>query len=104
MVWCGLSQNEIIGPYFFENEYVTGSMYKRMRRYFLFPKLQNYPENMIFQQNGASLHYSLEVREYLNRKILKQSMARGGPISWHARSPDLTPCNYFLWDYIKDQV
>ena len=104
MVWCALSQNEIIGPYFFENENVTGSTYKRMLRYFLFPKPRNYPETMIFQQDGAPPHYSLEVREYLNRKLPNQWMGRGGPISWPARSPDLTPCDYFLWSYIKDKV
>ena len=53
MVWCALSESEIIGPYFFENENVTGSTYKRMLRYFLLPKLQGYPEDMIFQQDGA---------------------------------------------------
>lgn len=29
---------------------------------------------------------------------------KGGPISWPSRSPDLTPCDYFLWGYIKDRV
>ena len=24
--------------------------------------------------------------------------------TWPARSPDLTPCDYFLWDYVKDKV
>jgi len=23
---------------------------------------------------------------------------------WPARSPDLTPCDYFLWGYVKDKV
>ncbi len=104
MVWCAMSKSGVIGPYFFENENVTGSTYKRMLRYFLFPKLQNYPENMIFQQDGAPPHYSLEVREYLDRKLPNQWIGRGGPISWPSRSPDLTPSDYLLWSYIKDKV
>ena len=24
--------------------------------------------------------------------------------TWPARSPDLTPCDYFLWGYVKDKV
>lgn len=28
-------------------------------------------------------------------------MGRAGPVSWPARSPDLTPCDYFLWEYLK---
>ena len=26
------------------------------------------------------------------------------PRTWPARSPDLTPCDYFLWGYVKDNV
>ena len=26
------------------------------------------------------------------------------PCPWPARSPDLTPCDYFLWGYVKDKV
>jgi hypothetical protein len=26
------------------------------------------------------------------------------PVEWPARSPDLTPINFFLWGYKKDQV
>jgi len=25
-------------------------------------------------------------------------------IAWPPRSPDATPCNFFLWGYVKDQV
>ncbi|KAJ8893412.1 hypothetical protein PR048_006003 [Dryococelus australis] len=31
-------------------------------------------------------------------------IGRGGPISWPARSPDLTPLDYFLWGHIKDVI
>ena len=31
-------------------------------------------------------------------------MGRGEPVPWPARSPDLTPCDYFLLGYIKDLV
>ena len=27
-----------------------------------------------------------------------------GPFDWPARSPDLTPCDLFLWEYLKDIV
>jgi hypothetical protein len=25
-------------------------------------------------------------------------------ISWPPRSPDATPCDFFLWGYVKDQI
>ncbi len=100
MIWYTISKNEVIGLYFFENENVTGSTYTRMLRYFLFPKLKGYPENMIFQQNAAPTHYSLEVREYLNRKLPEWWISRGGPFrglcalhTWH---PETTFCGITL--------
>ena len=72
--------------------------------YFLFPRLRGYPEEIIFEQDGAPPHYSFEVREYLDRKLPNRWMERGGIIEWPSRSPDLTPCDYFLWGYIKDKV
>lgn len=104
MVWCAISENEVIGPYFFDDGSVTGDRYKRMLRYYLFPKLSNYPSDMIFQQDGAPPHYAIPVRQYLDHKLPNRWMGRGGPIPWPARSPDLTPCDFFLWGYLKDQV
>jgi hypothetical protein len=26
------------------------------------------------------------------------------PLAWPPRSPDATPCDFFPWDYVKDQV
>ena len=31
-------------------------------------------------------------------------MGRGGPIPWPARSPDLTPLDFWLWGYLKGIV
>ena len=38
----------------------------------LFPRLQGYPEEVIFQFDGAPPHYSVEVIEYLDRKLLNR--------------------------------
>ena len=31
-------------------------------------------------------------------------IGRRGFIEWPARSPDLTPCDYWFWSYVKNQV
>ena len=59
---------------------------------------------MYFQQDGASAHYSLVVRSWLDEKFPNRWIGRRGPIEWPARSPDLTPPDLFLWGYLKDQV
>ncbi len=96
MICCAVSKNEIVGLYFFENENITGRTCKRMVRYFLLPKLECYSEELIRQQDCAPPHYSIESWNYLDQELFNQWMGRGGPISWHSRSPDLTPCDYFL--------
>ena len=52
-----IPKNEVIGPYFFENENVTGSKYEKKQPYILFIRLQRYAEDMIFQQDGVPPHY-----------------------------------------------
>ena len=104
MVWCAISENGIIVPYFFENESVTGESYYKMLRYFFFPKMRNYGDDYIFQQDGAPPHFALRVRRYLDQKLQTRWIGRAGPTAWPPRSPDLTPCDFFLWGYVKDYV
>ena len=103
MAWCAISKSGVIGPYFLENENVTGSTCKRISHYFLFLKLQNHPENLIFHQDGPPPQYSLELREYLDWKCPNQWIGRRGPILWLSNSPDLIPRDFFC-DKIKDKV
>jgi hypothetical protein len=37
----------------------------------------------------------------LASKFGQKFLAKG---TWPARSPDLNPCDYFLWEYLKDIV
>lgn len=70
--------------------------------------LENVPlntrQNMVYQQDGAPPHNSRIVRQTLQEKFLNRWIGRGGPISWPARSPDLTPMDFFLWGHIKQYV
>ena len=67
-----------------------------MLRCFLFPRLRDYWQRMIFQQDGAPPHYANEVRQYLGTKLLGRWMGRVGPISWTSRASYLTSCDYIL--------
>ncbi|KOC70135.1 hypothetical protein WH47_08396, partial [Habropoda laboriosa] len=40
----------------------------------------------------------------LNNMFPNRWIRRGGPINWPARSPHLTPINYFIWGYVKEIV
>ena len=60
--------------------------------------------NMLYQHDGAPPHFTNAVRDHLNVTFPDRWMGRNGPILWPARSPDLTPLDYFLWGHIKEIV
>lgn len=57
-----------------------------------------------FQQDGAPPHYSVAARAILEDQMPGQWIGRRGPIEWPARSPDLTPCDFWLWSYLRSKV
>lgn len=57
-----------------------------------------------FQQDGAPPHNSRLTRSNLNGQFGTQWIGTHGPTKWPPRSPDLTPLDYFLWGYLKDEV
>ena len=63
-------------------------------------------QNMWFIHDGAPPHFSVPVRQYLTTIYPNQWIGRGNdaPVKWPARSPDLTPCDFFLWSAMKTKV
>jgi hypothetical protein len=105
-VWCAMSNKQIIGPYFFDDETVNGRHYLDMLKDYFYPIMQRkrIHNKIIFQQDGVPAHFFKQVREWLNEKFDGRWIGRGGPISWAPRSPDLTPLDFFLWGFIKTNV
>ena len=60
--------------------------------------------DMIFQQDGAPPHYATAVRQFLNDEFPGRWLGRRGPLKWPARSCDITPCDFFLWGWAKEEV
>jgi hypothetical protein len=80
-----------------------------MLQFWLFSQLENEPEDFIWQQDGAPRHFLHDVREWLKEVFPRRWIGRAGPEDmvfsrWPPRSPDLTPCDFFLWGYLKDRV
>ena len=67
-------------------------------------KKKRIPSKIIFQQDGAPAHFSLRAREWLHRHLPGRWIDRRGPLEWAARSPDLTPLDFYLWGYVKQKV
>lgn len=112
MVWCGILNGYLIGPYFFEGN-VTGAKYLELLRDHLPVLLENVifetRLRMIIQQDGAPPHFENNVRGYLNTHYPNRWIGRAGPNDlvlrpWPARSPDLTSPDFYLWGYLRDVV
>ena len=90
----------------FENEVgnavaVNADRYVEMLQNFFTAQLARFPvnENTLFQQDGATSHTARMSMNAVNRVV-----SRNGDIPWPPLSPDLTPCDYFLWGYMKTKV
>ena len=75
-----------------------------LEKYFIPQLTRNVFSNVIFQQDGAPAHYHRKVRECLDRTFTGRWLGRCGPLVWAARSPDLTPLDFFAWGHLKNAV
>lgn len=110
-VWAGILGDHIIGPFFLE-ENLNGQNYLNLLENLIYPHIVEIMEQdhnlmedeLVFQQDGAPPHYALPVRQFLDATFPEHWIGRRGPVEWPARSPDLTPLDFFLWGYLKSKV
>jgi hypothetical protein len=65
--------------------------------------------HILRKRDRAPNHFHLEVRHHLNTTLPQHwightSNEDSALIPWPPRSPDLTPCDFLLWGYVKDKV
>lgn len=106
-VWAGIVGQNIIGPFIIDGN-LDGVSYHHMLINRIMPAIQNVEglnfNSIWFQQDGAPPHYAFQVRNLLNQTLPRRWIGRRGPIEWPARSPDLSPLDYFFWGYLKNNV
>ena len=112
-VWVGLCGNgKLIGPFFFEGS-VNGVKYLEMLNEKVFPKLVElfgdqfdggHFSRLWWAQDGAPAHTALDIRDWLAEFFQNHIIALHHNPEWPPRSPDLTPCDFFLWGYVKSRV
>lgn len=107
MVWTGILNRNIIGPYFFPGN-VDSNAYLEMLGNFVLPELDRLgfnPHEICYLHDGAPAHYTIDVREFLNEHFQSWIGRGAGPlIDWAPRSPDFNKCDIFLWPFIKNIV
>lgn len=106
-VWCAIRYKKIIGPYFFDAT-VNQNTYIEMLENYLMPALDDINlqdrRNLYFQHDGCPAHSAISVRNWLDQHFHNKWIGQFGPIRWPARSPDITPLDFFLWGYLKQKV
>ena len=113
MVFCVLhGSGKKFGPYFHEeDENINQWNYRELLHRKVFPQMkrtlgQDLFSLTIWQQDGAKPHQANMVMEWLDG-IFEERMlairARRGD-SWAPSSPDMNPCDSFLWGYLKEVV
>ena len=106
-VWAALSQQHLIGPYFFTGT-VDGDGYLQCLKKCAIPGIRRcVGENMgitWFQQDGATSHRTQKAKTMLKKTFGKRTIGLGLQHQWPARSPDLSVLDFFLWSFLKDIV
>lgn len=104
MVWAGISSHGVTKMRFVEPGAKINSSYyiEKILEPFIkedIPKL--YPNNnYIFHQDSAPSHSSKKTLKFLNDNRIPFIK----PQDWMPNSPDVAPCDYFLWGYLKSKV
>lgn len=98
-VWCALSQHRVVGPIFFD-ESVNAERYQEIMQNFI-ALLNSNERRAWFQQDNAPAHTANSTTCFLNEFFEDRVIGRG---RWPARSPDLSPVDFFLWGYLKEKV
>ena len=100
-MWCAVLDYQLRGPFILEVR-LTGEAYLRFLEEELPRLLEDVPVNkrgrMYFEHDGAPPYSSREVRHFLNSRFPGRWIGSGGPHNWPARSPDLNPLDYCVWD------
>ena len=103
-VWYESHSNGALEPYYFDKETARGEDYHYLLNTYVWNSKHLFPPNSLFQQDGAPAHTSNLDRPLLQELFPISWIVKYGPYHWLARSPDLTPPDFFLWGFIKDEV
>lgn len=106
-VWIGFTSKFVVTPFFFEQgETIRKENYLQMLKEHVVPFLKEHRKfsRTIFMQDGAPPHTANIVKDYLRHEFGDRLIGKFFDCPWPPRSPDLTPCDFFLWGLLKRKV
>ena len=99
-VWCEVTSEKIIGPYFFQNPdenviTVTGEQFREMLESFVQPTIANMA-GYWWQQDGGTAHTARVSMRMLTEMFQDKIISQNFDFPQTPKSPDLTPVDFFL--------
>ncbi len=95
-VWFVIPSEGLLDPYYFDSETVRKEGYCELLDTYVRNKFETFFENPSFQQDGAPPHMNHGVRDFLRDTFGENWIGKYGPENWPAKSPDLTPPEFFV--------
>jgi hypothetical protein len=85
---------------------VTWPRYVHILENVLGPELASHPgtEETFCQHDGATSHTARESMAAVRNLFPNRVISRYVDVTWPARSPDPSACDFFLWRYLKSRV
>lgn len=88
--------------------YFVGERYLDILRNLKVNYLDRLPPNeyneIFFVHDGAPPHNTVIVNQLLHTYFEDRWIGTNGPFRWPPRSPDITPLDFFIWGYLKNEV
>ncbi|GBO07073.1 hypothetical protein AVEN_207910-1 [Araneus ventricosus] len=104
IVWMGISANGVNKPRFVQPGAKMNSEYymqKILKPYLKDDYCRLYPNgDAAFHQDSAPSHASRVTQKFLTDQQVKFLRSQ----QWMPNSPDPAPCDYFLWDHLKNKL
>ena len=105
-VWAGILGITLIGSFIIQDSmggedylyFVEGVVMQMLNDMPLQSRRHHYP------LYGAPAHFTLPVSPWLDQHFPGRWIVRGSLVAWPARSPDLTPLDFFHWGCMKENV
>lgn len=99
MCWAAIVGGKVMLHWFDRESSVNGEAYLNVLKEVLWPAIRRSAtaRQFWFQQDGATIHTTQAARTWLSSKFGRRVISRLTDRPWPARSPDLTPVDFWFW-------
>ena len=110
MAWSALINDTVLQIRWMDEDHrpttVTADSYLAMLREEVWPEVRAVAgrRGWWWQQDGASVHCTEPVLDFLNEKFRGRVISRRAEHAWPPYSPDLNPLDFFFWGYAMAEV